>query len=324
MTETPSAQTRSLVFRLLETYCQRNELRLTAADPHGHAGLVESPPGKRWFFKGTRFDLNSYGAAEIANDKAYAAMFLKQAGLAVPAGQFISGAEIRGCKRLPDSVLDFAEQTGFPLFVKPNTGREGKDVMRIDTRHTLQSALHILAKRHDQLLMQEEIVGTELRVIVLDGEILAAVERHPPEVVGDGQRTLAELVEAEPRIDTADGRLDFELSQHGRDLETVPVPGETVTLLPIANLSSGGTARIVTPDLPPGLATIARRAAEILNLRYAAVDLILPDETRPDTPAFILEVNAAPGLSNLSRQGAQEAALVEKIYEALFAMLFVT
>ncbi|KZM51125.1 hypothetical protein [Labrenzia sp. OB1] len=323
MTETPTAQTRSLVFRLLETYCQRNGLRLTAADPHGHAGQVESPAGRRWFFKGTRFDLNSYGAAEIANDKAYAAMFLKQAGLAVPAGQFISAAEIRDCTRLPDSVLDFAKQTGFPLFVKPNTGREGRDVMRIDTRHALQKALPMLAKRHDQLLLQEEIVGTELRVIVLDGEILAAVERHPPKVKGDGQRTLAELIEAEPRIDGADGRLDFELSQHGWHPETVLAPGQTVTLLPVANLSSGGTARIAPSDLSPGLTTIARRAAEVLNLRYAAVDLILPDDSHPDTPAIILEVNAAPGLSNLSRQGAQEAALVEKTYEALFAALFV-
>ncbi|POF32815.1 ATP-dependent carboxylate-amine ligase [Roseibium marinum] len=323
MTETFPAQTRSLVFRLLETYCERNGLRLTAADPHGHAGLVESPAGKRSFFKGTRFDLNSYGAAEIANDKAYAALFLKQAGLAVPTGRFISGAEIRDCKRLPDTVLDFAEQTGFPLFVKPNTGREGRDVMRIDTYHTLQNALHILAKRHDQLLLQEEVKGTELRVIVLDGEILAAIERHPPKVEGDGHRTLAELIDAEPRINATDSRLDLELSQHGRHLETVPAPGQTVTLLPVANLSSGGTARIVTSQLSPGLAAIARRAAETLNLRYAAVDLILPDERHPGTPAIILEVNAAPGLSNLSRQGEREAALVESIYAALFAALFV-
>ncbi|WP_165814696.1 ATP-dependent carboxylate-amine ligase [Labrenzia sp. 011] len=323
MTETPPAQSRSLVFRLLEAYCERSGLRLTPADPHGHAGLVEGPAGKRWFFKGTCFDLNSYGAAEIANDKAYTAFFLKQAGLPVPAGHFLLGTEIHDDNRLPDAVREFIGETGFPLFVKPNTGREGTDVMRVDTRVALSNALCLLARKHDRILVQEEIAGVELRVIVLDGEILAAIERHPPQVTGDGRRSLAELVGMHPRLNPADERLEFELSQMGKSLETVLAPRETVTLLPVANLSAGGTARIVTPDLTPAHATIARRAAASLGLRYAAVDLILPHESRPDAVPVVLEVNAAPGLANLFRQGKEEAALVETIHTALFAAIFV-
>jgi len=313
---------RSVVFELLEKFCAQKGFRLTAGDPHGHAGYVESPAGKRWFFKGTRFDLNSFGAAEIAADKAYAALFLKENGIAVPAGRFVLGKDIRAGRRPPEEVLDFAEETGFPLYVKPNAGREGEGVMRADTYHTLENALRILAKRHEQLLVQEEIRGTELRVIVLDGEVLAAIERHPPQVTGNGASSLAALLDAQDRIDPSDGRIDFELSQQGLTLESVPAAGETVTLLPIANLSSGGTARIATEDLAPDLAAVARLSAGTLALRYAAVDLILPHEPRPDVAAIVLEVNAAPGLSNLYRQGPEEARLVEKIYEEVFAAQF--
>lgn len=316
------SRSRSAVFRLLERYCARNGLRLTGADAHGHAGLVENPTGKRWFFKGTRFDLNSLGASEIANDKAYAAGFLKAAGIAVPMGRFVAADDIRNRRRPPEDILDFAEDQGFPLFIKPNCGREGRDVMRVDTYHTLHNGLQILAKRHEQILVQEEIRGRELRLLLLDGEILCALERHPPVVTGDGTSSLAELIDADPRIDAADGRIDFNLSQQGLMLETVPEDSQTVVVLPVANLSAGGTARIVTDPMPADLATLARLAARSLALRYAAVDLILPEVPRPDAPAIVLEINAAPGLGRLYRQGSAEADLVEEVYSKVFAALF--
>jgi D-alanine-D-alanine ligase-like ATP-grasp enzyme len=313
---------RALVFDLLEAYCARKAYRLTAGDSHGHAGLVESPSGKRWFFKGTRFDLNTLGAAEIATDKAYAAAFLKAAGLTVPEGRLVFAQDIRKNGQLPQDLLDFAGQHGFPLYVKPNCGREGRDVVRVDSPHALQDALSALAERNDQLLVQREIRGQELRIVVLDGDVLCAVERHPPQIIGDGYRSIAEIIDADPRLDAADSRLHVELSQQGLTLETIPAPGRRVTLLPVVNLSAGGTARLVTGSLAPELAALACRAAQALSLRYAAVDLILPDTTDADADTIVLEVNAAPGLGNLARQGSEETAAVIKIYDRVFDALF--
>lgn len=322
MTGDTTPGSRSVVCQLLESYCAGKGLSLTTGDPHGHAGFVENRSGRRWFFKGTRFDLNPYGAAEIANDKAYACRFLKEAGIAVPASHFVQGDGIRTGKRPPEDVLDFAEDTGFPLYVKPNEGLEGRGVMRVDTYHTLQSALTILAKSHPAMLVQEEIRGTDLRVLVLDGEVLCAFERHAPQVTGDGTSSLAELVDAHPRIDPSDGRIDFELSQQALMLESVPEAGQTVALLPVSNLSSGGTAKIITAALAPDIHAMARQAVRALGLRYAGVDLIVPFEQRPDTAAVALEVNAAPGLSNLYRQGWEETAAVKQIYEKVFDATF--
>ncbi|MEE4013107.1 ATP-dependent carboxylate-amine ligase [Roseibium sp. FZY0029] len=320
MTET--AGRRALVFDLLETYCSRKGFRLTAGDSHGHAGMVESPSGKRWFFKGTRFDLNTLGAAEIATDKAYAAAFLKAAGLAVPDGRLVFARDIRKDCQLPRDLLDFAEQHGFPLFVKPNCGREGRDVLRVNTLHAFQDALSALAERNDQLLVQPEIRGQELRIVVLDGEVLCAIERRPPQITGDGLRSIAELIGADVRLEAVDPRLNVELSQQGLTLEAIPAPGQTVTLLPVVNLSAGGTARIVTGSLGPELAALARKAAQALALRYAAVDLILPDAAGAEADAIVLEVNAAPGLGNLARQGSEESAAVHQIYDRVFETMF--
>ncbi|TYC52561.1 ATP-dependent carboxylate-amine ligase [Rhodobacterales bacterium] len=323
MTDTPSPRTRSLVSDLLERYCAAHDLRLRLADPHGHGGLVEDPrTGKRWFFKGTRFALNSQGAAEIANDKAYTAAFLQETGLLVPRWLFASGMELRNHPQSLQKILDFAAQTGWPLFVKPNCGREGRDVIRVESEPDMQSALHRLADRYDQIIVQEAIRGKELRVVVLDGDILCAIERRLPIVIGNGSSTLGMLIKAHGVIDPEDGRLDVELSRQGLTRESVPEAGGTVTLLPVANLSCGGSAAFVTAPLAPQIRATALHSAESLALRYAAVDLILPD-TNADV-ACVLEVNAAPGFGNLARLGADEAGRVEAIYEKVFAALFAT
>jgi len=319
---TGTADNRSLVSQLLESFCAAKGLHLTTGDAHGHAGFVENTAGKRWFFKGARFDLNAYGAAEIASDKAYTCRFLKEAGICVPASHFVPADQIRNGKRPPDDVLDFAENVEFPLYVKPNEGREGLGIMRVDTYHTLQNALHILATRHRAMLVQEEIRGTDMRVLVLDDEVLCAFERHAPVVTGDGVSSLAELVDAHGSINPGDGRIDFELSQQTLMLESVPEAGRKVTLLPVSNLSSGGTAKIVTATLAPELHSLARQVTRSLGLRYAGVDLIVPFEQRPDTTAVVLEVNAAPGLANLYRQGWEETAAVRQVYEKVFDAAF--
>ncbi|MCX2724898.1 ATP-dependent carboxylate-amine ligase [Roseibium salinum] len=323
MAETKQSGNRSVVFQLLEQHCARTGYRLHVGDSHGHAGLVESPDGRRWFFKGTHFDLNTLGASEIADDKAYAAHFLEESGIAVPASRLVFSSELGNRNHPPANVLDFAETGGFPLFVKPNVGQEGADVIRVGTYPGLTQTLHMLAKRHAQLLVQEEIRGRELRVIVLDGEVLCAVERHPPHVTGDGKLTLAELIAAQDRVDPSDGRIECELARQTMSLESVPEPGTRVRLLPVANLSSGGSASIViAEDLAPETASIASRAARTLGLRYAGVDLILPDIASPGVDAVVLEVNAAPGLGNLYRQGLAEAELVKGIYQKVFAAMF--
>ncbi|MDN3721159.1 hypothetical protein QW131_23110 [Roseibium salinum] len=159
MAETKQSGNRSVVFQLLEQHCARTGYRLHVGDSHGHAGLVESPDGRRWFFKGTHFDLNTLGASEIADDKAYAAHFLEESGIAVPASRLVFSSELGNRNHPPANVLDFAETGGFPLFVKPNVGQEGADVIRVGTYPGLTQTLHMLAKRHAQLLVQEEIRG---------------------------------------------------------------------------------------------------------------------------------------------------------------------
>ncbi len=116
----------------------------------------------------------------------------------------------------------------------------------------------------------------------------------------------------------ADYRLLSELSEQGLTLESVPETGRSVRLLPAANLSSGGTGAIVTNALCGAFKEIAVSAGEALGLTYFGVDLLAPDLSDPACGYAILEVNAAPGLNQLHRLGAEQAAVAEAAYSQVF------
>ena len=303
----------SLVSRLLEAYCKKHDLDLTLLDGRGHSGHVRTTSGRRWFFRGTHFDLNPLGSSEIADDKAASLTFLKEAGLPVPESQTLSGPTAEALA----TALDFADQHGFPVFLKPNEGQEGLDVERLVTRTELEDAVERLLARHRLLLLQEAIEGDDVRVLVLDGSILCAIQRIPPALVGDGKTQVRDLMERTHNRLLSDPRSARELQRQGFNFDTVPAVDQRIQLLPNANLSAGGFGTLVTHTLSSALADTAANAAERLNLRYAGIDLI----ARPDGSCRILEVNAAPGLARLASQGERENEVVAGIYERVFDAL---
>lgn len=318
-----------LVARLLADYCQRHGLRLELDPQIGHAGYVEAPNGRRSWFKGTHFDLNSLGAAEIAHDKAYAAQFLKNAGFRVPRGVLVSApAAIDAMRRRnpvraekmtgPDHAQSFAETTGFPVFIKPNDGQEGVDVVKVSSPYQLETGLARLFRHHDHLLVQEPVAGRDIRIVVLEGRVLCAIERRAAEALGDGVRTVEALLQAVPAGTRADPRLLSELADQNLTLESVPESGRRVRLLPAANLSSGGSGSIVTDELCGAFKEIAVSAGAFLGLDYFGLDMLVPDLSDPAGGYTILEVNAAPGLHQLHRLGAAQAAVAEAAYEQVF------
>lgn len=323
---------RPLTARLLDAYCRKHGLTLVIDPQIGHAGYIEAPNGRRSYFKGTHFDLNADGASAIANDKAYSAYFLREAGLRVPDGVFVSSSKIIEAIRRKnparaekmaglEDALAFADRVGFPVFAKPNDGQEGVDVIRLASPYQLETGLERLFQRHDHLLVQEAATGRDLRVMVLDGEVLCAIERQAPEVTGDSKRTLEELIAGLPDRTRGDLRLLSELSQQGLTLESIPEAGQSVRLLPASNLSAGGHGCEVTGELAKIFREIAITAARVSGLRYCGIDMMIADPSDPASDYVILEVNAAPGLNEFYRQGPEQAELAEAIHEKLFDAL---
>ena len=323
---------------MLTDLCAALGAELTLEANYGRAGFITFKNGRRCFFKNACFDINGMGAAQITKDKDYCAKFLSEAGLNTPSGRIIFAPRAMEAFALKNpalgrqlaaqsDALKVAAEIGFPLFVKPNEGAEGRGVQLVHTNDELLAHLKLLYQAHDRVLLQKPVSGDDHRVIVLDGDVVAAYRRKPLGVTGNGTDTITQLL-LKRRDDMAlmgrpsdirpdDPRIMQHLRGQGLDIQDVIEDGVSVRLLANANLSSGGDVADVTDTIDADYKRVSIQAAAAVGLRFAGVDILCHEIARFDGEYAVLEVNAAPGLSNYGATGERERQTVISIYRKL-------
>lgn len=270
----------------------------------GQDSLVQLGYGRnRKFIQAAVTSQTSAIAVEIAQDKEMTKALLSAASIPVPAGRIV---------RTEEEARAALEEIPPPVVVKPLNGRQGKGVsLNLMTPEQVVDAFQIARQYSSNVLVEELFEGQNYRVLVVGGKAIAASRRLAPQVVGDGARTIVELIEAankEPlrgdghgkpltRI-TCDAILLAHLQKHGLSLGHIPRQGEVVFLREGVNLSTGGTATDVTHIMHPQVARLCERAARIIGLDPCGVDLVLKDIAEPVKRGGggVIELNAAPGL----------------------------
>jgi cyanophycin synthetase len=242
-------------------------------------------------------------ACRIASDKQLTKALLKEAAVPVPAGSVVTTA---------DEARSAARKLRGTVTVKPLDANQGKGVTtQCRTPEDVDAAFAAARAFSKSVIVERYVEGQDYRVLVTGDRVSAASLRRPPTVVGDGRRTVRELVELEnanpargkghtnilTQIPLDDHALQA-LGTQGYGLDSVPPVGVPVLLRGNANLSTGGTAEDVTDLLPEETRDICVRAARKIGLDVAGIDLVCRDIARPlaEQDGAIIEVNAAPGI----------------------------
>ncbi|HEY8605909.1 MAG TPA: cyanophycin synthetase [Noviherbaspirillum sp.] len=242
-------------------------------------------------------------AESIAQDKELTKMLLHAAGVPVPVGRSVTD---------PEDAWKAACEIDGPVVIKPRDGNQGKGVaVNIRTRDEVLAAFAVASAISPDVIVERYISGHDYRLLVVGNQLVAAARRAPPQVIGDGVHTIAQLIEEvnkDPR--RGDGhatsltkiRVDdiarAVLAKQGYDTGSVPPKGALVVLRNNANLSTGGTATDVTEDVHPDMAARAVEAAQMVGLDICGVDAVCETVLKPfeEQGGGIVEVNAAPGL----------------------------
>jgi cyanophycin synthetase len=242
-------------------------------------------------------------AVDLASDKEETNGTLRDAGLPVPRQRKVYGAR---------DAVHGAEDIGYPVVIKPLDCNHGQAVsIRLTTPEQVELAFDRAQKYSEAVLVESYIPGSDHRMLVVDGELLAVARRIPAHVVGDGVHTIEELVEEvnkDPRrgvghenvltrVELADAAERL-LADKGYSPATVPKLGEIVYLCATANLSTGGTAIDVTDSVHPDNREMAVQAIRAIGLDVGGVDFITTDisVSYRETGGAVCEVNACPGL----------------------------
>ncbi len=247
-------------------------------------------------------DITSAVAESIAQDKDLTKRLLHSAGVPVPLGRPVQSV---------DEAWEVALEVGLPVVVKPQDGNQGKGVTVNLTERSQLEAAYAAAVEYGTVMVERFLPGHDFRLLVVGGQLVAAARREPPQVLGDGQHTIRELVDIvnlDPRRGSGHGtaltkiRLDDiaigRIASEGLTPDSVPAQGQRVVLRNNANLSTGGSATDVTDDVHPEIAARAVEAAQTIGLHICGVDVVCETMLRPleEQNGGVVEVNAAPGL----------------------------
>lgn len=242
-------------------------------------------------------------AESIAQDKELTRQLLQAAGVPTAQGYPVTSAE---------DAWETAEYIGVPVVVKPQDGNQGRGVTtNVTTKEQVLAGYAAALEESSSVIVEKFAPGNDYRLLVVDGKVVAASRREPAQVMGDGRKSIRELVEIENRdprraehhssslstIHIDEIALNI-LKDQGFNPSSIPPAGQMVLIRRNANLSTGGTAIDVTELVHPEVAARAIDAAKVVGLDVAGIDVIASDITQPleAQHGIIVEVNAAPGL----------------------------
>mgnify|MGYP006053550041 FL=1 len=243
-----------------------------------------------------------YIAVELASDKEETNKILAGLGLPVPRQILVQHQ---------DRAIEAAHKIGFPVVTKPYNGNHGRGIsIGLRTDEEVAQGFQAAKEHSRSVIVETFLEGDDHRLLVVNGELVAATKRTPGQVIGDGTHTVAQLVEqvnSDPRRGVGhekvltrielDAQADMMLARQELTPESVPAAGRIVPLRSTANLSTGGTATDVTDIIHPDNRDMAVRAIRAIGLDVGGVDFLSTNiaESYREIGGGICEVNAAPG-----------------------------
>ena len=244
----------------------------------------------------------SHIAVELASDKEETNKILASLGLPVPRQELV---------QTEDHAKRSARRIGYPVVTKPYNGNHGRGIsIRLTNDEEVVAGFRAAREHSRSVIVETFVTGDDHRLLVVNGELVAATRRTPGHVVGDGVHTVAQLVDVvnqDPRRGVGhekvltrlelDAQAEMMLGRVGYDRDSVPKVDEVVYLRSTANLSTGGTATDVTDIIHPDNRDMAVRAIKAIGLDVGGVDFLSDNiaESYQTHGGGICEVNAAPG-----------------------------
>ena len=241
-------------------------------------------------------------AVDIACNKEQTKKMLNEASIPVAKGDICYDKE-----DLEETIADI----GYPIVIKPLDGNHGKGAsINVTNWEDAVKGLKHAKEYSRRVIVEKFITGFDFRVLVINNEVIAAAQRVPAHVIGNGKNTIQELIDItneDPRrgyghenvlteitIDKSTERL---IDNAGYTLSSILSDNETLYLKSTANLSTGGTSVDVTDLMHPENVFIAERISRVIGLDICGIDIMAPNLTQSlkENGGVILEVNAAPG-----------------------------
>jgi glutathione synthase/RimK-type ligase-like ATP-grasp enzyme len=298
-------------FKLISDICEEKNIKLKTAS-FGYITELEKN-GIKKHMVGTSLELNSVSSFKIASDKFATYSILVQNSIPVIKHNMVFNSITRSeyeNKDIAKAMLWFDEYNG-KVILKANDSSEGKDVFCITNKEKLKyKIIEEFTKGKDSVsICPFYNINFEYRAIFLDGEILFCYKKQKPFVIGDGIKTIEELISSE----------NINKVYENLDLNYVPKENEKIEMSWKHNLSQGAIASLeIDEKIKEKVLSLAVKAGNAIGIRFASVD-IAELETGE---LLVMEINSSVCMNKFAEQIEDGKNIEKEIFSTAIDRMF--
>lgn len=213
----------------------------------------------------------------------------------------------------PLAAFKFVKQHGYPVVVKPDvSGFSRGSHFPITTSWELLKACVMVKVWWPVSVIERYLEGHNYRVVVIKDQTMAAIERYPAFVIGNGINTLNQLIDLEnqqrERLQLTPAMyllnkqsLDYKLLQQQQlTLKSIPAKDQWVSLHRKIALKPGGIVETLAPEsIHPDTALLCQHLLSAFDANILGIDIIMNDSIEKSyrqQDCIFLEVNSRPYL----------------------------
>lgn len=259
---------------------------------------------KEYVIQATKTSKDNYATILIMENKVVTKKVLKENGVRVPEGEEYSSIE--------EAKVKMVKFIGKPIVIKPKSTNFGIGISIFPdgaNAEDMERAFKIAFNNDKTVLIEEFIKGKEYRFLVIGDKVAGILHRVPANVIGDGNKTIRELVEIKNQDSlrgkgyktplekiNLDENAELFLKQRNIDFDYIPKKQEVVFLRENSNISTGGDSVDYTDDIPQRFKEIAVKAAKAAGANICGVDMMLEDYSDENSSYAIIELNFNPAI----------------------------
>ncbi len=280
----------------------------------GNGYLIRITNGDKWVFLSSglvcSYPINSATSVGLASDKSHTTRILTSLGYpCIPGSHFFVTNDHINLRSPGHEYIDafvYADKIGYPVFCKPNSGSKGDYAERVNSKKALEQYIERVKTKYETIIVQNVISGVEYRVFCFDNNVLFSYQKAPDFIVGDGNLSIKEHIDAYNNTLIGSGislisasALKDSLHNKGMKLSSVLATGEKLKIQYRANVSTGGVIHEFTTTPRKELMDLALKCATALNLRICGVDIMDVSNDCNLSDLVVVEVNGNPSLASL-------------------------
>ena len=266
------------------------------------------------FVSGYKFDLNSHALGEILDDKYGLFEVLREDDIPIIDHNILYSNDNRNDFAIGyndiNKVKEFFFNNQESIVIKPNRGTCGNGVYHITNVNDIEPLVNKLFEDNYSISYCPFYdIDKEYRIIVLNNNIKLIYQKNKPLVIGDGEKTIKELLLEFNYIFFK----DIELDNYDKVLEK----NEVFEYNWKYNLSTGATAQILNnKEIEDKLKVIVNQVLNKYDIRFASIDII---KTK-DNKYLIMEINSGVMMKNIYYLLGKN--IVKDIYKEAIITLF--